>query len=181
MKGRGIRVAYILPTVPRFKSDKKKLDWLNAEAAASSRDPRIVAKASELVHDLAPDNWAGMAERIHAFVRDRIRYQHDPNHIEALDPTPVVLERGWDDCDGKARLAAALAQAVGLSAKVWPMWRGPMLAHVQTAFRWPGSEKYPGAKPDGTVIGEVTIKGVRLGQDPREIERNPETGRLPLS
>lgn len=167
--------------VPKFKDQKAKLQWLRDDADRSAVDPVIVELASRIVRGTRPDDWAGMVSRIHEWVRDMIRYQHDPNRMEEFAPLRAILERARDDCDGKARLAVALAKSLGITARVWPVWRGPLLAHVQAGYKWPGSERYPGARDDGWVIGELTVRGAELGQDPRTIPRNPDTGRLPLA
>lgn len=176
-----IRIVRHLPKMPRFRDDLTKLKWMQHDAETEARDPLVVNTASQLVHDLRPDDWSTQAQRIHRWVRDNIRYQHDPANLEELAPVRMVLTRRWDDCDGKARTAVAMARALGMEAKVWPMWRGPVLVHVQAAYRWPGSAHYPGADSRGWVVGDPTIAGAELGQDPRTVPRNPETGRLPLA
>jgi hypothetical protein len=48
--------------------------------------------------------------------------------------------------------------------------------------RFPGSQRHKGADPQtGWVVGELTVKGAELGQDPATIKKNPETGKFPLS
>ena len=174
-----------------FKSDLEKLAFMNAGAARDAKHPEISRVARALVANIRPDDWRGMASEIHRFVRDGIRYTHDPNRRELLMSAADTLARGADDCDGKARLAVALARAAGLEAVVWPKWRGPVLAHVQWGVKWPGSERDPRAQLPATglglparrewIVGEVTIKGAELGDDPSRIATNPDTGKLPLA
>lgn len=167
--------------VVSFRDDREKLAFMNELARKGALDSRIIQLGTELVRWRRPDDWAGMASEIHRFVREAIRYQHDPARREQLADPWSVVERAADDCDGKAVLATALYLAVGLEARVKPVWRGPMLAHVQSEVRWPGSERFAGATPEGWVVSELTIRGCELGQDPRSVPRDPETGRLPLS
>lgn len=167
--------------VVSFKDDREKLAFMNDIARKGALDPRIIELGTELVRYRRPDDWIGMATEIHRFVREAIRYQHDPARREQLADPWSVLERGADDCDGKAVLATALYLAVGIEARVKPVWRGSMLAHVQSEARWPGSERVRGATEEGWVVSELTIAGCELGQDPRSVPRDPETGRLPLS
>lgn len=110
-----------------------------------------------------------MAQLIHNFVRDRIRYVRDPidprtgrREEEFADPG-VVLRRGYDDCDGKARLAVALALRAGLEARIRAVFRVGDFVHVQAEFRWPGSQRYPHAQRDGWVVSETILAGVPLG------------------
>lgn len=143
--------------------------------------PRVVRLATRLARPFRPDAWARFAVAIYTFVRECVRYQHDPDRVERLESSEWILDNGVADCDGKVRLAVALARALGMEADVWPVWRGGILKHVQIGFRWPGSHTFPGARADGWVIGDPTIAGADLGADPRRVPLNPETGRLPLA
>lgn len=165
----------------RDAADVRKLEAMRTGARRDAQRAEVIELASSLARPFPPDAWASFAEQIHAFARDGIRYQHDPDRREQLEDARRVLREGRADCDGKARLAVALARSLGMEAEVWPVWKGPILAHVLAAYRWPGSRTYPGARRDGWVPGELTIKGAALGQDPRAIAPNPETGRLPLA
>lgn len=174
-----------------FRSDLDKLKFMQDGAAKDARQSEIQRVGLALVSNIRPDDWRGMAREIHRFVRDGIRYTHDPDRKELLMTAADTLKRGADDCDGKARLAAALGRAVGLDAVIWPKWRGPVLGHVQWGIRWPGSDRDPLAQVPASglpfpakrewIVGELTIKGAELGEDPSRIAVNPETGRLPLA
>lgn len=174
-----------------FKNDLEKLRWMNDGAARDAAHSEIQKLALQLVANVKPDDYAGMCAQIQNYVRDGIRYTHDPNRREKLMTAWDTLKRGADDCDGKARVAAALARAVGLEAVVWPKWRGPVLAHVQWAARYPGSARDPRAQLPAHglshpptkewIVGEVTIKGCAFGDDPARVGINPDTGKLPLA
>lgn len=171
------------PRVVHIAPQPKALAKFNALQALAHRDaidPAIVAFASRLAAPHAPDDWHSIAREIFAFVRDGIRYQHDPDRREELAPARVVLGRGWDDCDGKARLAVALMRSVGLDAQLVPLFRRGQLAHVSIRVRFPGSERIAGSVA-GWIPGELTVRGVGLGDNPRRIAPNPDTGKLPLS
>lgn len=174
-----------------FRNDLEKLAFMQAGAARDARNPYVQRIAVQLVKAFRPDDWRGMATEIHRYVRDGIRYTHDPDRKELLMSAVDTLRRGADDCDGKARVAVALARAAGLEAVVWPKWKGPVLAHVQWGVKWPGSERDPRAQAPAVrlqlpgrrewIVGELTIKGAELGDDPSRIPVNPETGKLPLA
>lgn len=182
--------------------DREKLRFMRMNIDRAATAPAIVELASNLVRPFRPDDWAAQASALHRFVRDGIRYQRDPNRREQLADPRVTLGRGYDDCDGKVAVFVALARALGMEADIWPVWEpgteetpDPVLDHVQGAVRWPASERYrpsvgvalepvdtldaPSGR--GWVISDQTIAGAELGQDPRGVARNPETGRLPLS
>lgn len=158
-----------------------KLRILQKGADDDATDPFIVEHATKLARAHKPDDYEAIANEIHRFVRDGIRYQRDPALKEEFESAGTVLRRGWDDCDGKSRLAVALALALGIEAEINPMWRDGYLTHVQWRVRWPMSQRAKGAQADGWVVGELTVKGAELGQDPRTIAKNPETGKFPLS
>jgi transglutaminase-like putative cysteine protease len=143
-------------------------------------DPVVVRLASRIVHGFAADDWIAMAREIFRWVRDAIRYQHDPDRAEEFQDSAAIIERGYDDCDGKAKLAAAMMRAVGLDAEIVPHYRSGQLAHVSIRVRWPGSERTPG-NLRGWIYGETTVRGAELGDNPRRIAPNPDTGRSPLS
>lgn len=162
-----------------FENDHQKLAFMQDGAEADAVDPRVVELATRIVRPFRSDAWRRMASEIHRWVRDGIKYQRDPNRREQLADAWTTISRGYDDCDGKARVAVAMARAVGLDARVWPVWRGDMLAHVQAAYRWEGSRDETDADADGWIVGELTIEGAELGQDPRTVTRRPN-GRLPI-
>lgn len=173
------------------RDDRDKLRFMRAKATAGARARMIVALASRLTRPFAADDYRARADALFRFVRDGVRYQRDPARREQIADAEVTLERGYGDCDDKAILFAALAGAVGLEADVWPLWKGDFLAHVQEAVRWPGSERVPGARAGsdtldgppgaGWLVSDATIAGAALGQDPRTVAVNPETGKLPLA
>ncbi len=167
----------------RPKPDQiRKFQTLRQMARDDAQDPAVVAQASRLVRRHRPDDWKGMANEIHRWVRDGIRFQRDPDRKEEFAPSALVLERRWDDCDGKAKLAVALLRALGMEADIEPMWSNEgNLVHVKYRVRWKGSNTHPSAGPGGWLIGETTVDTAELGQDPYTVPVNPETGSLPLS
>lgn len=76
-------------------------------------DPQVRELALQLVQDLPPKKWAAEAARIHAFVRDRIRYVKDIVGVETVQTPPQTLRLGQGDCDDKSVLIGALLQAIG--------------------------------------------------------------------
>ncbi|HMG13331.1 MAG TPA: hypothetical protein VK571_09155 [Gemmatimonadaceae bacterium] len=173
------------------QDDRAKLRFMRQNAHRAARRPNVVEVASRIVRPFRPDDYRAQASELHRFVRDGIRYQRDPDRREQLADPRASIWRGFGDCDDKAADAMALSNAVGLDADIWPVWKGDMLAHVQWATRWPGSERLPQSRDGGEVldgppgkgwlVSDPTIAGAELGVDPQFLPRNPETGKLPLS
>lgn len=86
-------------------------------ARDGKRDYRIRELALSLVNGLPQKDWWGEVRRLHAFVRDRIRYVRDIDGIETLATPAQTLQIGQGDCDDKAVLLAALLQSIGHPAR----------------------------------------------------------------
>lgn len=89
-------------------------------ASQGKRDQRIRNAAVDLVTrgflngaGLQQKDFVGEARRIHAFVRDQIRYVHDTAGVELLHEPATILQIGAGDCDDKAILTAALLLSIG--------------------------------------------------------------------
>ncbi|MGH8743682.1 MAG: transglutaminase-like domain-containing protein [Burkholderiales bacterium] len=76
-------------------------------------DPNIRHVAASLVQHLPQKDWAGQVERLHAFVRDDIRYLRDIDGIETVQTPDKTLELAYGDCDDKVTLLATLLQSIG--------------------------------------------------------------------
>ncbi len=160
---------------------RAKITRFRQIAHEGARDPVVVKLADWLVAPYPPDDWLSMAQSIHRFVRDKIRYQHDPDLHDDFRSVRSTLERSAEDCDGKVTAAVALMLAAGLDAEVVPVLDDAgRLKHVQGRVRWPGSRSIRGSV-GGWIFFESTIRGAELGQRPTDVASNPETGRLPLS
>lgn len=69
--------------------------------------------ALNLVAPVIPKDWMAEIERLHRYVRDRIRYVRDVTGVETL-ATPVrTLQIGQGDCDDKSTLLATLLESIG--------------------------------------------------------------------
>ena len=158
----------------------QKLEILKRQAKRDAVDPIVVRLASRIVRPFAPDEWWKMASEIFRWVRDAIKYQHDPDRTEEFQDAAAIIDRGWDDCDGKAKTAVAMMRALGLDAEIVPHWRNGQLAHVSIRVRFPGSERHP-SSVRGWLYGETTVRGAELGDNLKRIAPNPNTGKIPLS
>lgn len=82
-------------------------------AAVRNPDQVIRDQACALVADLPPRQWMAQIHRLHEFVRDSIRYVHDPVDVELVQTPETLLKSRQGDCDDKATLLAALLTCIG--------------------------------------------------------------------
>lgn len=69
--------------------------------------------ALSLVKGLPQKDWLNEVKRLHAYVRDRIRYVRDINGVETVAIPQVTIEIGQGDCDDKSVLLASLLESIG--------------------------------------------------------------------
>jgi transglutaminase-like putative cysteine protease len=168
-----------------FEDERAKARWLDAAASLDAHSPSVRAKARELAQ--SKPSAAVAAHALFRFVRDAIEYRRDvpwtrgrTQGRERLDSAEVVLSRGWDDCDGKARLLVALARASGrrdLEARIRPVFQGTRFTHVQAELRFPGSRMagvYRNADTEGWVPAETILRRARLGDLAGDVPREPD-------
>lgn len=122
--------------------------------------PVVRLSAQHLVGDLPSKDAGAEVQRIHAFVRDRIRYVRDVRGVETVQAPEVTLELGSGDCDDKSVLAAALLEAIGHRTRFMAIGFQPgQLSHVmpevQLGRHWLALEVTepvrPGWVPKGIV------------------------------
>lgn len=172
-----------------FHTEQQKADWLCAQPATDNRLPRvrIVARTLWTATRSSPQPAHALCTFAHRWVRDAIRYVGDYTGDAArpeqfLDPDSVI-ERGYDDCDGKARTLVAIIQAAAIDhgadawARILPVWQRGSFVHVQALVRFRGSEKHPKALEGGWVLSDPIVCGAELGDSPEE-HRRPD-GRIP--
>lgn len=182
----------------RFEDEQQKADWVASRALHDARIPAVGRLARQLVYQTRatveqlpassrPSLESAYCDAAHVWVRDSIRYVRDwtagAGYGEQLAPPDVVLARGWDDCDGKARLVAGLVNAAQIEcslsceARILPVWQGGHFVHVQALVRYPGSDAHPKALDAGWLVSDPIVCGARLGDQPGEY-RLPD-GRIP--
>lgn len=69
--------------------------------------------AQRLVRDLDQKDYLAEVKRLHAYVRDEIRYLKDVRGVETVHTPEKVLELGQGDCDDKSTLLATLLETIG--------------------------------------------------------------------
>lgn len=171
-----------------FKTLEEKANWLDAAASLDTLRRGIQDVARRFTREKDPEL---RTRQIHRFVRDRIHYEHDYRVStgqpgEEFADSETILRRGYDDCDGKARLFVALMRAAEIvaplqtEARIRAVFTKHPLAfvHVQAEVRFPGSLRVQNATPDGWVLAEMILKGCELGQNPDDVPRGPRGERI---
>lgn len=77
------------------------------------RNPLVRQTAVSLVEGLPQKDRVGEVRRLHAYVRDNIRYLRDINGVETLHTPERILQQGQGDCDDKSILLASLLESIG--------------------------------------------------------------------
>ena len=112
--------------------------------------------ALSLLDSLKQKDYAGEAQRIHAFVRDNIRYVRDVRGVETLHTPEKVLELRAGDCDDKATLSAALLESIGHPTRFVALgFRDDAFSHV-----------YVETKMGNNWVGFETTEPVKFGWTP---------------
>ena len=174
--------------VLEFKSLEQKARWLDAAASLDSLRRGVQDVARRFLE--IPDAEA-RTRAIHRWVRDHIHYEQDYRVSQGMAgeefaDTETVLERGYDDCDGKSRAFVALVRAaemlrpLGVQARIRDVFmRHPFsFVHVQVEVKWPRSELAERAGPGGWLLAEMILKNAEIGDDPDQVPRGPHGERL---
>lgn len=171
-------------------NDLAKLAFMRDQARELAVQPLLIELAVALARPYRSDQWMEQAACIHRFVRDGIRFRRHPGQRQQISDN--ALWRGYGACTEKVLAFCALCGSLGMDSDFWPIWRGTTrdapLVHVRTAVRFPGHERFrtmtsnaPGAPAGRWIVSDPTIAGAELGQEPATMEKNPETGKLPLA
>lgn len=146
-----------------------KAQWMQGAAFADASRPEVIAWSRYVCGEDFQSSPIRCAMKLQTWVRDAIEWVQDPDHVETLEDSATTLRRGWNDCDGKARLFVAMARAAGVDAELRPIFDDldtsdpEDFIHVQARVRVPGSDRVPYAEPGGWIIVEVTLADVPLG------------------
>lgn len=121
------------------------LKLMRALVRAGKRTLKVRQTAVSLIGDLSQKDFSGEIKRIHAFVRDKIRYVKDIRGVETLHTPEKILEFGQGDCDDKSVLVASLLESVGHPTRFVAMgFRNGNFCHVyvetKIGTKWVGVE-----------------------------------------
>jgi transglutaminase-like putative cysteine protease len=108
-------------TTPNFLADlptgragvQRTLRMMAALTRRGRTEMPVRELALRLVAGLRPKDYGAEIRRLHAYVRDAIRYVRDVRGVETLHTASRVLEQGQGDCDDKSVLLASLLESIG--------------------------------------------------------------------
>lgn len=111
-----------------FPTREAKFAWMQAEAAKDVGHPLVQRWAARF----RPLPRPRREQAILVFCAVAIRYESDPrwverdghHGVEVLESSAVAIERGYGDCDVKARLLVALCRSCGVRCRLSPVFRG---------------------------------------------------------
>lgn len=108
------KITYNLHQIPNgVEGIRKTLKIMSKVVKAYKASPAIRELALSLTRDLQQKSYKREVERIHAFVRDEIRYIKDIKGIETIQTPIQTLRLRSGDCDDKSSLAASLLESIG--------------------------------------------------------------------
>jgi hypothetical protein len=103
--GSGLRsVDRFVRELQRFKASPREL-WAVRRAA------------TDLVHEVPPNDDLGEVRALWEFVRDGVRYVRDVRNVDTLQAPRVTLDVLQGDCDDKSLLLASLLETIGYATR----------------------------------------------------------------
>lgn len=169
-----------------FKSLEEKAAWLDANAGLDALRGQVQDHAKRF---LGLPDAESRTRAIQRWVRDNILYQYDWRTSQWLPgeefaDTSSTLERGFGDCDDKARAFVALVRAaemqkpLNVRARIRPVFAklpDERFVHVQAEVKWPRSQLHENAiLPGGWLLSELIVRGCEIGQDPDTVPRQKD-------
>lgn len=154
--------------------DDEKFKLLQEVCISDSKNPKII-KMSKMLWGLSLSRPIVFFKLALALARDGIEYESDVKQFghediagvtRAPEPNDAIdaYQRGYDDCDAKARLFVALCLAAGFQARLWPLWKHGLLQHVAAEVEFHGK----------WIHAETILSRARLGemhtQVPKELD-----------
>lgn len=166
----------------QFVTELDKCFYLNERAHSHDQASALVQEKARAF--LNYGSALSALSALHRFVRDYVKYRHDPGGREEFADAHTVLSRRFDDCDGKASTVVALAVALGklrpewhIEARTVPHWRLNHFAHVSAEMRYLGSDAHGRADKNGWLCSDPIVGGLEFGMTPED-GRDPKTGHI---
>lgn len=123
--------------------------------------PMVRQLALRLTSSCRERDWTCQVKRLHAFVRDSIRYVPDVYDVETLQTPELTLQQRSGDCDDQSILLAALLQSIGHPVRF-----------VALAFADGGFSHVMVETPIGGYwVAAETIRPWQLGRRPQNVVR----------
>ena len=94
-------------------STRQTLRLMREYVRRGKKTPAVRQTALDLTNGMRQKDFIGEVKKLHAYVRDHIRYIRDIRNVETLHPPEVILELEQGDCDDKSILLASLLESIG--------------------------------------------------------------------
>ena len=135
------------------------LKLMSAITKQAKKNIEIREKAAQLSNGFLQKDWLSEIKKLHAFVRDEIRYIKDIRGVETIHTPEKILEQRYGDCDDKSILLASLLESIGHPTRFVAIGLSPgKYSHV-----------YPETKIGDKWIPLETTEPVDIGWRPRNI------------
>lgn len=153
-------ITYNLQSIPSGAAGVRATLKAMAKIASQYKvNPTIRELALHLTRDLPPKKWIAEVGRIHAFVRDEIRYIKDIAGVETLQTPIQTLRLGQGDCDDKTMLVGSLLLTIN----------HPVLFMAVGFHKGQYTHVLPYTKIAGKWIAVETTEPWPLGKEPPKI------------
>jgi hypothetical protein len=142
-----------------FRDREDKARYMADAARHDAHDPVIQAWALAFGALPRPERERAIlrfCQRCFRYERDPAWYDREGNRhgIELLDSSSVGFQRGYGDCDLKARIFVALCLAAQVPAEIEPVFRGANgFPHVRARVLRPDASRWETADP--TVVNST--------------------------
>lgn len=128
------------------------LAWMQRFASEGARDVEVRSAAIQALdaYGAASHDAEAALAAVFKFVRDRIRFVHDPVGVQAVQSPRATLELGAGNCAQRATLLAAMVRAIGIPA----------------ALKFRVIAARPGSRAFSHVFVVATLNGRAVALDP---------------
>lgn len=165
----------------RHIDDEHKWKLLQEMPLLDSKNPKLI-RIADMLWTLSLHRPKTFFKLALALARDGIEYESDIKQFSHEDIAGVTrhpepddaidaYERGFDDCDAKARFFVALCLARGFKARLWPLWKNGALQHVASEVLWNDHWRH----------AETILARARFGEMHTDVPKELKTGKWKMS
>lgn len=100
--------------------------------SASLRRPTVRLQALQILRAANASSFSEniAARALHTWIRNNIRYVHDPIDVETVQDPDVTLQLQAGDCDDHAALMSAMLQSIGIKTRYSVIGDGVTYLHI---------------------------------------------------
>jgi len=100
------------------KSIEERIDLIFEEIEDGKADPKIRLLVANIIRDIPERDYLGELNAIFDWVKQNVRYTHDPYNLELFNRPKRVIEYGIADCDDLTILLGSMVQTIGYPIKL---------------------------------------------------------------